>query len=383
MHRIRSLTSFGRLWLATGGCLAALTIAMAGDVPPVQTVFIIVLENHNWSSFKGSASAPFVNTVLLPTAARCEQYFNPPSLHPSEPNYLWLEAGTNFGVLNDGDPAVNHFATTNHLVSQLQRAGIPWKSYQEDIDGTYVPLTGTNRYAPKHNPMVFFDDVTGTNALRDPYGLAHIRPYAELASDLANHTVPRYCFITPNLCNDGHDSCPPLNNPVLQTDTWLASEIPKLTSSAAYQNNGAIFITWDEGIGGDGPIGLLVLSPLVRGGYFNNLHCTHSSLLRTVQDIFGVRPYLGDAANATNLFDLFTPFSLQTPSYATATGFQLTVTGVIPGKTNLLQTSTLNPPGWVSLATNVLPVNTLSNSFTAIDPPMGAVNRVYRVIQLP
>src|SRR5438034_8379608 len=37
----------------------------------------------------------------LQTSAHAEQYFNPPGNHPSQPNYLWLEAGTNFGVLGD------------------------------------------------------------------------------------------------------------------------------------------------------------------------------------------------------------------------------------------------------------------------------------------
>ena len=145
-------------------------------VPPVQTVFVIVLENNNWASFRGSASAPFLNSVLLPAASYCEQYYNPTGLHPSEPNYLWLEAATNFGIFNNSDPVINHLNTTNHLTALLNRAGISWKSYQEDIDGNTVPLTATNLYAPKHNPMVFFDDVTGTNNVRDPFeiGRAHV-----------------------------------------------------------------------------------------------------------------------------------------------------------------------------------------------------------------
>jgi hypothetical protein len=39
--------------------------------------------------------------VLLDTAAHAEQYHNPPGKHLSQPNYLWLEAGTNFGILAD------------------------------------------------------------------------------------------------------------------------------------------------------------------------------------------------------------------------------------------------------------------------------------------
>ena len=82
--------------------------------------------------------------------------------------------------------------------------------------------------------------------------------------------------------------------------------MPKVLRSPAYHQGGALFITWDEGEGGDGPIGLLALSPSVKGhGYQNTVHYTHSSLLATLQRIFGVGPPLGDAANATDLGDLF------------------------------------------------------------------------------
>src|SRR5450755_2911384 len=107
--------------------------AHARNLPRVQAVFVILVENHVWSDFEGKTNAPFLNGTLLPLASHCEQYFNPPGLHPSEPNYLWLEAGTNFGIFDDNDPASNHQNTTNHLTAQLRRAGISWKTYQEDI----------------------------------------------------------------------------------------------------------------------------------------------------------------------------------------------------------------------------------------------------------
>src|SRR6266487_1237857 len=101
-----------------------------------KTVFLIMMENHNWSDIKGSPSAPYINTTLLPVASHAEQDYNPPGIHPSEPNYLWLEAGTNFGITNDADPAANHQSTKLHLVTLLANAHITWKSYQEDISGT-------------------------------------------------------------------------------------------------------------------------------------------------------------------------------------------------------------------------------------------------------
>jgi hypothetical protein len=70
----------------------------------IKTVWVIVMENQNWSSIKGNKSAPYINQTLLPMVSHAEQYFNPPNNHPSLPNYLWIEAGMNFGVLNDRSP---------------------------------------------------------------------------------------------------------------------------------------------------------------------------------------------------------------------------------------------------------------------------------------
>src|SRR2546427_9485923 len=276
---------------------------------PIHTVFLILMENHNWSSIKGRPSAPYINDTLLPIASHAEQYYNPPNLHPSLPNYLWLEAGTNFGILDDGDPSSNHQSTSRHLVDLLEAAGLSWRAYQEDISGTDCPLTNVGLYDVNHNPFVYFDDVTQGNNPQAPRCLQHVRPYSELQTDLINDRVARYNFITPHLCDDMHDACAPLNDPVRQGDTWLSREVPKILASPAYANNGALFILWDEGGTADGPIGMIVLSPKAKGGgYQNAIHYTHSSTLRTLEEIFGVTPMLGDAANATDLSDLFQSF---------------------------------------------------------------------------
>ena len=280
-----------------------------GGSGAIQTVFIILMENHNWSSIAGSSSAPYINNTLLPMASSALNYQNPPGNHPSEPNYLWLEAGTNFGVTDDSAPSVNHQSSAQHLVTLLQNSGISWRSYQEGISGTSCPLTASGLYAPKHDPMVFFDDVTNTLNASSANCISHVRPFTQLATDLQNNTAARYNFITPNLCNDMHGAtgCP--SDLIATGDTWLSQQVPAIMSSAAYQNGGAIFITWDESEGGDVPIGMIVVSSRAKGnGYTNSIPYTHSSTLRTLQEIFAVQPFLGDAANATDLSDLFTSF---------------------------------------------------------------------------
>src|SRR5206468_12147970 len=97
------------------------------------------------------------------------------------------------------------------------------------------------------------------------------------------------------LCHDMHEniSCSQSDR-VLFGDTWLSTEVPKILASQAYRDNGALFITWDEGASGDGPIGMIALSPKAKGGgYANTIPYDHSSTLRTVEEIVGVTPMLG------------------------------------------------------------------------------------------
>jgi phospholipase C len=293
---------------------APATTATSSSGHAIATVFLIVMENHNWSSIAGSPSAPYINSLLSGAndsqTSYATQYYNPPGLHPSLPNYLWLEAGTNFGITDDKYPSSDHPALSSHLVSLLNTAGLSWKAYEEGIDGTTCPLSDTSLgYTVHHDPFVYFDDVTNNLSANSAYCIAHVRPYTQLAADLATNTVARYNFITPNDCDNMHDSCKPTNDRVKQGDIWLATVVPEILNSPAYKNGGALFITWDEAASGDGPIGLIVLSPYARGnGYSNTIHYTHSSTLRTLEEIFGVSPLLGDAANAADLRDLFRTF---------------------------------------------------------------------------
>jgi hypothetical protein len=366
----------------------------------VKTVFVIAMENHNWTQpanqFNGNIqqifqnpNAPFINSLVNGTAfavvggrvvhiseqvAYASNYHNVlatpsgnnPHIHPSEPNYLWAEAGTNFGILNDNDPfsAVNpsNQNATQHLVTFLTNAGKTWRSYQEDTDlttvggqltnvplprdqwtvpiksisGTFAPgsfnqFNGSNQfnYAAKHNPQVFFtdsnggNDATTANPLRFQYA-----PLQQLFADLANNTVADYNFISPNQFNDMHTTLAGgykglTGDPakILQGDDFLRQVIPVIMASRAYKEHGVIIIWFDEseqdGVAGDNlddfnhTIGEIVISQRARKNvngvpYASPLNFTHSSDLRTMQEIFRTGgPFLGDAANATDLSDLF------------------------------------------------------------------------------
>ena len=165
-------------------------------------------------------------------------------------------------------------------------------------------MATTGSYAVDHNPFVYYNDVSSNPQC------PNLKSYADLSSDPANSTVARYNVIVPDKCDDMHDPCAPISDAIKQGDTWLQNNVPAILSSPAYKKGGALFITWDEGEHSrDGPIGMIVLSPYAKGGgYANTLPYTHSSTLRTLEEIFGVSPYVGAAANATDLRDLFSTF---------------------------------------------------------------------------
>ena len=301
-------------------CMAAVPAPGAEPAARLRTVFVIVLENAAWHDIKGNPDAPFLNHALLPRASYTEAYRGPRRgrLHPSLPNYIWLEAGDHLKILDDGPPAAHHLATANHLVTLLERSGISWRTYQQGIRGDRCPLADHGDYRPKHNPMIYFDDVTDGNDPRAARCIRHVRPLRELTDDLARNTVARYNFIAPDLCHDMHSRCRPLDNRVKQGDEWLRRWIPRIMKSKAYRSGGAVFITWDEAwfsvpfcMRSDCPIGMIVLSPLAKGhGYRNKLAYDHSSTLKTVQEILGVSPLLraAGAPQTRDLRDLFTSF---------------------------------------------------------------------------
>jgi hypothetical protein len=330
MHLRKVLTSS----LTIALLLVAAPIVTNAQMSRVKTVWVILMENHNWTGnnsgaqygdpdLKGSLKAPYVNGTLLDTSAHAEQYYNPPGNHPSQPNYLWLEAGTNFGVLADTQPGDPQLYTHKHLVALLHEAGISWTNYAEPDFGSPVFDTCPLDFSyldVEHLASVYFNDVNDNLNPESAECIKHVRPYYQLATDLANQTSGRYNFITPNVCHDGHEGVSPCDaqeskDNTYRGDTWLRQNVPLILNSAEYKRGGALFIIWDEaeddGAFADGPIGMFLLSPFAKGGgrtsYSNSIHYDHSSTLKTMQEIFQVGPLLGGAADpSTNdLSDFF------------------------------------------------------------------------------
>jgi hypothetical protein len=292
--------------------------AAAGQAPfrpgAIPHVFVVAMENQDAARIYGNAKdAPYINGTLLPRYARATAFSDELPQLPSEPHYLWMEAGTNafpdHTFTTDGVPSASNSTTsTDHLASQIAAAGggLDWRAYQEGIgDATgRCPILAAGLYVPRHNPFVFFHDVAGAPPAKDDARCAaHHRELAALAADLASGDVAGYSFITPNLCHDMHGAhgCPNANR-TRAGDDWLAASLPALIDFVSARG-GVIFITWEEG-DKSSTLPFLAVGPGVKPGYAGGVAYTHSSLLKTVEEMLGL-PVLPAVAGANDLGDLF------------------------------------------------------------------------------
>jgi len=283
-----------------------LTLTSGGAQRPTGwtgTVFTIVMENKSRAVIIGNSAAPYI-TALARDHALAAGYHDS-FVHPSEPNYIWMVAGENFGILSNDDPHAGHtIDSRSHLADQIEAAGLTWRTYQESM-GAPCGLTSHYPYAVKHNPFAYFSDINGWDgATFQPSVrcMEHIVDYSRLSADLAPGQTPNYVFITPNLINDMHDGT------VQQGDAWLSQEVPKILASPAYQNGGILFLTWDEGSSQSDDPPFIAISPNAKPGFVSQANYDTSSFLKTVQGILGVEllPCVASPEAVPAMDELFT-----------------------------------------------------------------------------
>jgi len=267
------------------------------------TVFTIVMENHSEGQILGSTDAPYINSLAAMGAVAAG--YHDSYVHPSEPNYLWMVAGENFGILNDDDPGDdNTIDARSHLADQIEHAGLTWRAYEESM-GQPCGLSSHDTYAAKHDPFVYFSDINGWNGVDfapSARCAEHVVDFSQLEVDIAAGTLPDYAFITPDLQHDMHDGT------VAEGDAWLAAQVPRLFATDAYRNGGALFLLWDEGSNsGDDPP-FIAVSPRVKGGTVSTTSYDTSSFLLTVEDMLGLQalPCSASPGSTQPMSDLFT-----------------------------------------------------------------------------
>jgi hypothetical protein len=354
--------------------VAVPTPARADALPPVKHVFVIVLENKNSSeTFATNSPAPYLAHTLTAQGQFLANYYG--IGHASLDNYIAMVSGqapnpdtqgdcqfyTDFvgppGVVTSPGQAVGqgcvYPATVKTLADQLAAKGLTWKGYMEDMgtpcrhpalnaqDDTQQ-AKASDQYAARHNPFVYFHSIIDT-----PACAANDVPLDRLPADLASTAAtPNLSFITPDLCNDGHDATCVDGGPggLVAVDLFLKTWVPRILASPAYLQGGMLLITFDEaevgnastdataccgetngpnspmpGISGPGggKTSAVVLSPWALPGSVNNTPYNHYSFLRSMEDLFGL-DHLGFAA--ANGLVPFGPDVFNGPGPVTASG---------------------------------------------------------------
>jgi len=342
--------------------LVVVATALLGCAPPlpattpkVRHVFQIVLENQSYEvTFGRDSPAPYLARTLTAQGVLLQNYYGVG--HSSLDNYIALISGQAPNEATQGDCATySDFQTSapgldahgqalgmgcvyppvvRTLPDELETAGYTWKAYMEDMgkdsgresatcahspinsQETLLRATVNDQYAVKHNPFVYFHSIIDEQVRCD----THVVNLDRLTEDLKSAAgTPNYVFITPNLCNDGHDSPCVDHRPggLVSVDAFLKKWVPLITSSAAFGKDGLLIITFDEadlsradgsiaccgelglagaryppglqGPGG-GRIGAVLISPFINPGTTSSVPYNHYSLLRSVAGLFGVAP---------------------------------------------------------------------------------------------
>jgi len=354
-------------------------------LPRVGHVFVIMLENEDFESTFGTpASDPYLAKTLPAQGALLEDYYA--TGHESNDNYITLVSGQPPNPDNQADcqdfdefpmSAINSEGIeegigcvypegVQNIGTQLSAKGHTWKAYEQDMgndpnreaaacghpplneqDHTQEAVEGDG-YATRHDPFVYFKSVIANQTYCDAHVVAMGSPtgvmpgsalHGEtgLERDLKkSSTTPDFAFITPNLCDDGHDY--PCKNQqggssaLADIDSFLETWVPMITNSAAFRRNGLLEITFDESDGpqsdassccdekagpaspepgitgpGGGSVGAVLISPFIAPGTVSTTPYNHYSSLASWEELFHLQR-LGDATGVPATFgaDVFT-----------------------------------------------------------------------------
>jgi phospholipase C len=304
MWALRRSSVFAALLFCTGcahaqpGRSFALGPAGRSADPLGSHVVVIVMENAEYGEVIGARAAPYVTALAHRYGVASASFA---MTHPSLPNYLALTSGSTHGISSD---CTSCSVSSQNIVDQLERAGLSWRAYMEDLPRPCFTGAEAGGYAKKHDPFAYYRDI-----VRSPTRCGRIRGFGALASDLRGGHLPAYAWITPNLCNDGHDCG------VAAGDRFLARTVPSLLSELG--PDGLLLVTWDEGgssagcCGGaaGGRVATVVAGPLVRPSARDNRPVDDYGVLGTIEEVFGLST-LGGAADARSgrLSSLFSSF---------------------------------------------------------------------------
>jgi len=273
------------------GCSGTPTDPSASAPPQFNHVVIVVEENTDYNDVIGGSSMPYLNSLAQQYGLATQYYAN---THPSIGNYFMLVVGD----IITNDNSHSQLVTEDNIVRELLAAGKTWKSYAEDLPSVGYTGGDVGKYVRSHNVFALLSDV-----VNDPAQVKHLVPFRQFATDLANHALPSYSFVVPNLCDDAH-SCP-----VSTADSWLRTNIDPLIKSPTFQQSGLLIITFDEslrdGTKGGGRVVWVAVSAKSKRGYQSTTGYQHESTLRLSAEALGLKVLPNRAATAADMSEFF------------------------------------------------------------------------------
>jgi hypothetical protein len=293
--------------------------AATNEAPPhYKHIFYIVEENHSFSQIIGNPAAPQLNQ-LAGTYGLATDSFG--TSHPSEPNYVAMVGGSDFGIKDDG-PFTTNVVNQPSLADQLEGAGLSWKSYSQSMPsagftGTCFPCNASDPsslYASKHNGFLNFQSIQS-----NPAEMQKNVPVEQLTTDLAQDAAPTFSLIVPDQCHDMHgtNDCPNGAANVKVADDYAGQLVNQIMSSPAWHDGqNAIVLTFDEGVDnggccdanpGGGQIYTTVITSHGPRGLQYPAPINHYSILAAIEQMYGLGCLQNtcDTANVTPANPLF------------------------------------------------------------------------------
>ena len=266
----------------------------AAGVPPHNRVVVVVFENKSYDQVRFQ---PYTAGLITQGGTLTQSYG---VTHPSQPNYFALWAGSLLGVTNNNCPAPGSPFSAENLGHACEAAGKTWRAYSENLPSpgatgcSYEGSAASGLYTRKHEPWTYFSNLTHANE----------RPYADLAADIAGHTLPNLVFIVPNNCHNTHNNTTP-GCSIADGDAWLAANLPAVIG--ALGPNGVLILTWDEDDNiSNNHVLTVFVGPQVQPGSTATRVVQHYTLVRTICDLLGL-PTFGAAAAETPITEVWKP----------------------------------------------------------------------------
>lgn len=236
--------------------------------PGFSKIMIVIFENTNYPD---ALKQPFFKRFAA-TGALLTNYHG--IAHPSQPNYVALAAGDTMGVIDDG-----HYDIAGRSLANLLAAkGLSWGVYAENLRGVCAKADKQGLYRRKHEPFISFKDVQSNPGL-----CARIKPASALSGDIQAGRLPDYSLFIPNMNDDGHDTS------VKYADKWFRRRFGPILADKGLMKKLVVVATFDEDHKTqENRIYTALHGAGVRPGARSDVRYDHYSLVRTVEDAFGL-----------------------------------------------------------------------------------------------